>query len=169
MCCYMRTIELCIAVLKSAAIFMRNNFSIIFVPVVMAIILVAYAIWWMFVLVHVWSVGTYTKRDGLPIGQVEWTTETRMYVYTHMFSLLWIGCFILYYGQFVIILATCLWYFDHHPKTGKPIKGGVIRKAICWALFKHLGSIAIAALILAIIIALRIIMYYIQVRTNPKY
>jgi solute carrier family 44 (choline transporter-like protein), member 2/4/5 len=164
MCCYMRTIELCIAVLKSAALFMQNNFSIIFVPVVMALILIGYFIWWMFVLVHVWSVGTYTKRTGLPIGQVSWTSQTRAFVYIHMFSLLWNGCFILYYGQFVIILATCLWYFDHHPKTGKTIKGGVIRKAITWAFIKHLGSIAFAALILAIIVFLRILMYYLQVK-----
>lgn len=94
----MRTIELCIAVLKSAALFMANNFMIIFVPVVMAIILVFYAVFWAWVMIHVWSIGTYTKGSLLPVGEVHWASQTRAFVYIHMFSLLWNGCFILYYG-----------------------------------------------------------------------
>lgn len=164
MCCYMTTIELCIAVLKSAAIFLRKNFCIILLPIVMTILMVGYSMYWAITLLYAWSVGDYVKRTGLPLGAVQWTTFTRAIVYTHMFAILWVGCTLLYYSQFVTILATCIWYFNHDSANHKnTYKKSPVFTAICWALIYHLGSIAFAAFILAAIIAARLLLYYIEV------
>lgn len=164
MCCYMNTIELCIAVLKSAALFMRQNFCIIVLPIVMTFIIVGYAMYWAITLLFAWSIGEYKKRTGLPLGAVQWDGFTRFVVYVHMFALLWVGCVLLYYSQFVTILSTCIWYFNHDSVNNKnTYKKSPILTAICWALFYHMGTIAFASFILAVVIAMRLMLYYIEV------
>lgn len=164
----MRTIELTIAVLKSAALFVAQNFFIVFVPVITSIVMLFYFTIWCGGILFLWSIGTYIKREGYPIGKVQWTNQHRGLVYSFMFGVLWIGCFMLYYGQFIIIAATTIWYFDHNEKkTTHPFP---ILSALWWTFRYHTGSIAFGAFILAVVIAMKLIVKYVQVSrvaSNP--
>jgi len=161
-CCFLRTIELCIAVLKSAAIFVRQNFCVVFIPVINAAIVILYFLAWAICLLYLWSIGTYEKRPGYPIGKVTWDGLNRSLVYAFMFGLLWIGSYILYIGQFSIIAAACIWYYNH--SEDKSMHRSPIGSGIWWAFRYHTGSIAFAAFILSVVIAMKLILTYIQVR-----
>ena len=116
---------------------------------------------WAFGLLFLWSIGTYEKRAGYPIGEVSWTWNHSGIVYAFIFGALWIGCFILYVGQFIVIATAGIWYFDHdESKTTHPFPISVA----CWWTFRyHTGSIALGAFILAVVMLMRIILSYIQV------
>lgn len=159
-CCYFKTIELTIAVLKSAALFVQQNMLVVFVPVLTALVQLIYLFIWVFGILFLWSIGTYTKRNNYPIGQVQWTNQQYALVYSFIFGMLWIGCAMLYIGQFLIIMATTIWYFDHNKdKTLHPFP---LLTAAWWTFRYHTGSVAFGAFILALVLAAKIIVTYVQ-------
>jgi solute carrier family 44 (choline transporter-like protein), member 2/4/5 len=159
-CCYFKTIELCIAVLKSAAIFVKQHFCIINVPVIFSIVLFGYLMFGMFVLLFLWSIGTYQKRAGLPFGQVQWDTNTRRLIYVHLYTVILNGCIILYYGQFIIIASASIWYFNQGD--GEAAYPSPVKTATWWGTRYHMGSIVFAAFLLSFIIVVKMILMYIQ-------
>jgi hypothetical protein len=66
------TISLCIAVIKSAALFISSTFWIVLVPVFFAAITLAYLIFWFVELAYLWSIGTITKGTNTPFASITW-------------------------------------------------------------------------------------------------
>jgi hypothetical protein len=159
-CTFFKTIELCIAILKSSALFVKSHFFVILIPIIVGILIFGYAIFWMFTLVFLWTVGDIKKRESVFLAEVQWDGTTRNFVYAHLFALFWHTSFLLYYGQFAIIAAASLWYFNQgegevtHPS---PVKTGS-----WWGFRYHLGSLAFASFILAVIMMIKVILAYIQ-------
>lgn len=159
-CCYFKTIELCIAVLKSAALFVKAHFCIINVPVIFSMVLFGYLMFGMFVLLFLWSIGEYKKRDGLPFGQVQWDTNVRRLIYVHLYSVILNGCIILYYGQFIIVASASIWYFNQGGS--EAAYPSPVKTATWWGVRYHMGSIVFAAFLLSFIIVVKLILMYIQ-------
>ena len=80
-------------------------------------------------------------------------------LYFHGFSLLWNVSFLLAVSHFIIACSTCIWYFDPDQKIEKT----PILKSWFWLIRYHLGTIAFASLILAIVWAFRIVAQYVHV------
>lgn len=159
-CCYFKTIELAIAVLKSAALFVREHFTITFVPVIFALVMFGYAMFGMFVLLFLWSIGEYKKRANLPLGAVNWDTNTRRLIWVHFYTMILNICILLYWGQFMIVCSASFWYFNQgEGESGYP---NPVRMALWWSIRYHFGSIVFAAFLLSWIIMVKLILQYIQ-------
>jgi hypothetical protein len=86
---YMSTIALCIAVIKSAALFVGQNFWIILLPIIFTGLTLLYFIVWLVVLAYLWSNGTMVKRTGTPFSQIQWDDWNTILVVCHFFAALW--------------------------------------------------------------------------------
>ena len=93
LCCFSR-IQLAAAIMDAASDFVRSTARIFWVPFVFYLVICVWIVWWVFNAVWVFSVGTLEKRNGSPIGQIQWDNTTR-YVWIYQFvGLLWITAFI---------------------------------------------------------------------------
>ena len=163
-CCFFTTIALCIAVLKCAAIFVRQHFMIVFIPIIFGCLLFGFAMFAMFVLLFLWSIGEVVKRDSLPLGQVKWDTNMRALIWIHLYTALLNGCFLLYYGQFIIVCSASLWYFNQGAETAD--HPSPIKTSAYWGIRYHLGSLAFAAVLLSIIYMVKLVLMYIQYQAD---
>jgi hypothetical protein len=159
-CTFFKTIELCIAILKSSALFVKSHFMVILIPIIVGILIFGYAIFWMFTLVFLWTVGDIKKRESVFLAEVQWDSSTRNFVYAHLFALFWHTSFLLYYGQFSIIAAASLWYFNQGE--GQATHPSPVKTGSWWGFRYHLGSLAFASFILALIMAVKVVLAYIQ-------
>ena len=160
LCFFFKTIELCIAVLKSAAIFVREHFTVVLVPIIFAIVLFGYLMFALFVLLFLWSIGTVTKRQGLPLGQVNWDVNIRRLIWVHLYSIILNGCVILYYAQFMIIGGASIWYFNNGDRA--TLHPAPVRTAAWWGFRYHFGSIVFAAFLLSIIWTIKLVLMYVK-------
>lgn len=158
--CYFKTIALCIAVLKSAALFVRHHNRIVFVPIVFSLFLFGYAMFGLFVLLFLWTIGTISKRSGLPLGQITWDTNVRQLIYVHLYSMIYMTFVTLYYGQFIIVCSAALWYFNQGAEGGEPTHPSPIRTSTWWGFRYHFGSIVFAATMQSIIFTLKLVVMY---------
>jgi hypothetical protein len=60
------TISLCIAIIKTASIFITQTLQIILVPVFFASLTIGYLIFWCVELAYLWSIGTGVKGTSSP-------------------------------------------------------------------------------------------------------
>lgn len=168
-CCFFKTIELCIAILKSAALFVREHYMIVWIPVIFAIVMFGYAMFGLFVLLFLWSIGEYKKRDNLPFGQVTWDKNTRRLIWVHLYTMILNECILLYWGQFIIVCSASFWYFNQGE--GDSSYPNPIRIAAFWSARYHFGSIVFSAFLLSFIIMVKLALQYIQYqaeRVNKK-
>jgi len=92
----------------------------------------------------------------------------------HFFHLLWSIQFLVYFGYTVLAGAVCAWYFTLTDEAGNKLfspsqKTSLISTAFWRTVRYHLGSVAFAALIIAIVRFTRAVITYIETktRTNP--
>ena len=155
----MSTIALSIAVIKSAALFVAKNFLIIFLPIVFALINIAYVIIWGLTLAYLWSIGEPQPRITGPFAEIVWSNKTLYLLIGHVFALLWNVAFINYLLIFIIACSCSIWYFNN--KDSPNYFSRPIATSIWWAFRYHLGSIAFGAFILALIWTVKIILAYV--------
>jgi len=93
----------------------------------------------------------------------------------HFFHLLWTVQFFVYFGYLVFAGATCDWYFTRDcDEKGKKIRGKGEHEFTKWPVcqsFKrsfiyHMGTVALCALIIAIVQMIRAIIMYIEKQTK---
>lgn len=160
-CCYHK-ISLIIAIIKTAAEFMRDVLAILLVPLINTLVGAGIIAIWIVGTIYLYSVGEIKKRGDFPLAQINWNDNTRRAWYFNLFAILWFLGFILSLGKFIIGAACCLWYFNQLPN-GETAEAGQspVRKAYYWAFRYHLGSIAFGSFILAVVWAIRIAFEYI--------
>ena len=107
------TIALCIAIIKSAALYVASNFYIILLPILFALIAVIYFLSWVIGMAYLWSSGEPIARDNTPFVEIEWEPNTIYYILGHGFSLLWNMAFINYLLIFIIGCSCSIWYFNN--------------------------------------------------------
>jgi multisubunit Na+/H+ antiporter MnhC subunit len=93
----------------------------------------------------------------------------------HVFHGLWITQFLVYLCYFVIAGSVCGWYFTISDANDEKILGGKdggsyipITRSVLRTLRYHLGTIAFASLIIAIINFIRIVVKYIELKTRSN-
>lgn len=163
-CCFFKTIALCIAVLKSAAIFVRQHFCIILIPVIFGLVLFGYAMFALFVLLFLWSIGDIIPRSSVPLGQIKWNTNMRALIWIHLYTILVNGCFLLYYGQFIIVGSASIWYFNQGAE--KAEHPSPIKTASWWGIRYHFGSLFFAAFLLSFIYMVKIVLMYVKYQAD---
>lgn len=162
-CCFFKTIELSVAVLKSAALFVRAHMKTVLVPVTISLVAFGYLMFALYVLLFLWSIGTPVKRANLPLAQIQWDTSIRRLIWAHLYSVLFVLAIFLYWGNFIVICSASLWYFNQGGESGEaPLHPSPVKTSVHWSVRYHFGSIVFASFLLSVIWLIKIILLYIK-------
>ena len=163
-CCSYHRICLIVAIIKASGRFVNDNLLILLVPVINTIICLAWFVLWFVGVIYLYSVGTVTQNTTYPWSDVAWEDFTKGAWYFNLFFGLWLVAFMVSFNVFVIASATVIWFFQQ----GKGQEGGAKSKknpcctGYCWAIGRHMGSIAFGSFILAVIWAIQIAFAYLD-------
>lgn len=134
--------------------------------------------------VHSWAYYGDASKEGTPIvenmgfnlSQYQLNDAFRPLAAYHVFHGIWTIQFLVYFGYFVISGAVCSWYFTLSDESGARKFGGTdgmsrapVTASVLRTLRYHLGTIAFASLIIAVVKFIRATVKYIELktRTNP--
>ena len=85
----------------------------------------------------------------------------------YLFGLLWIIAFIICVQQFMIACLACMWYYSGQGEEMSDARGEVsVCTAFKWAIWYHVGSIAMGSFLIALITFIRIVFEYIITNTR---
>jgi len=183
-------IRIGIEVVKEAARALMDIKLIIFLPVVPLVVMMAYSAVWLYIGLTVFSVSTL-KHEPMPDSiQEHWITGRKtvydnatLSIYRvepdqiyasggiHLFCGLWTLQFAIYALYSVIAGAVASWYFTPRDSEGNKLRGGeeglptsIIWRSFCRLCRYHLGTVALASLIIAIIQTVRAFVRYIEMK-----
>mmetsp|Transcript_3147 Transcript_3147/g.4913 ORF Transcript_3147/g.4913 Transcript_3147/m.4913 type:complete len:688 (+) Transcript_3147:32-2095(+) len=164
-----KRIQLAIGVVKEAAKAMESMHAVVFLPVLQAVGLVCFLVFWVIYCVYLASSGDieihsaeYTYQGTT--SQYNYRTfnykpNTRYAFLYLLFTFFWTSEFIVAVGQLVVALAFAAWYFTRDKST---INSGTVWWALRTTILHHLGTAAFGSLIVAIIRTIRAVVMYFQ-------
>jgi hypothetical protein len=153
-------IALAIAIMKSAAGFIGDEFSVLLVPIISFVSTLGIIVFWGAALAFLYSSGEVVKTDKYKtFAAVTWDTQTRDLFYFEFVSILWINAFKVALVQFTIACTVYFWYFEQGTENHTHFKIG---HALWAGVRYHLGSLAFGSLVLAIVQFIQIVLSYVQ-------
>lgn len=190
-------ITIAIEVVKEGSRAINDMKLIIFTPLIPMICACLYFIYWIYGALYIFSVSDLKKKstpDGAAFYQsphvnagartgnpypeydsFDINDSYRPLAAYWLFHMFWSVQFLVYFGYFVIAGAVCGWYFTLSDANGNKIIGGEhggsrapIFASFYRAIRYHLGTIAFAALIIAIVQMIRVTVKYIEVKTRSN-
>jgi hypothetical protein len=161
--CLWNRIRLAIAILKSAAEYVKDTPTIFIVPVITILTLVCFFGYWGLTAVYLVSSGDASQIKGYPFGDFQYSKTLQRLLIYHVFGLLWFNAFVIASTQFVLASSTALWYFSQGTGQAAP---KTVKTSIYRLVRYHLGSIAFGSLILAIVQMIRLILAYMEAQAK---
>ncbi len=161
--CLCHRIQLAVAICKMAGKFIIEVCSVMLVPIIMSVILVA--VWALCALSMVYLVSAATfVADGSSFTSIQSYSDPALArFYYFVFATLWCNALVLAITIFVIASACAMWYFSHGPGQGLHLP---VLRSFGRALWYHLGSLAFGAIILAIVQFLQFIVELIKAQVD---
>ena len=151
-----------VMVIQAAGDFIQDVPTIMFVPIILYVFLLLYFVYWAYTVMLVYSSGTEYHPPGSSWGKIRITDDQRIYIWTNVIMMFWNLSFFLALSQFIVACSTCIWYFGEHRNVGvNPVSMSAV-----WALTFHIGSLALASFLLAIVWIIRFVSQYIHVRAS---
>lgn len=161
-CCCWKNISLGASIMECASEFVAQNLRIVALPVVSYLIVIPVFIIWTGCAIYLYSIGTPMFAPNSFIATIEWKKETEYMFWFYLFGLLWIIAFIICVQQFMIASLACMWYYSGQGEEMSDARGEVsVYMAFRWAMWYHVGSIAMGSFLIALIAFIRIIFEYI--------
>lgn len=146
--CLCSRIRLAVAVCKCAGKFIVEVCSVVFVPIIMAIVTVGLWAVCAVVMVYLVSGAQFVYNGDIFTSIVDYTQPNLARFYYFVFATLWSNALVQAMATFVIASACCMWYFSHG--AGEALHLPVLR-SYGRAFRYHFGSLAFGAIILAIV------------------
>jgi len=181
-----KRIATAIQMLDEASTAVRDMKTTLVFPAVYSLVGIGYLAFWVLVLLYIYSVQTEQEGD-VPPSLVTLYRETTKFVYYrfddamqdaivwHCLTLFFMVQVIIYFGFMVLAGAVADWYFSHWnaQKTHKVRGDGMaeLSHSPLWESFVrvlrfHLGSLALGALIIALIRIVRAVVKYLEAKTK---
>jgi hypothetical protein len=158
-CCIFKSIRIAIAVIKSAADYVKDTPQALLVPVVMIFFLTGYYVFWIIVALYLYSYGTPYSSGDSPLASIEWNSQTKKMLIFWLFELLWNNAFLIAMANFILASSVCMWYFAQNTGQGPRM---TVSKSVYRAWRYHLGSLAFGSLILAIVQFIKLWLRYVE-------
>jgi hypothetical protein len=156
-------IQLAIAIMKSASLFLRDVPSVLTVPIFVLVVSAGTYFYWILALVFIYSSGTVTNANSV-YAQFSWDVTTRNCFYFELLSILWINAFKVAFAQFVIASVASYWYFDQNRQ---PSEHYVLRSF--GAAFRfHLGTLAFGSLVLSLVRLVKGTLFYLRLEVHRE-
>lgn len=151
--CIKERIDLAVAIMKSAVMFIADVWKSLLVPLVVLIISVSITCLWVLALVYLYTSGTPKECTKCPtFGAIDWDETLHGLFWFELLGIFWVNAFKIAATQFIIAYAAASWYFTHKSEEGtkSPVWRGVS------TLFSyHIGSIALGSLIIGLTLILK--------------
>ena len=162
--CNWKSLKVSIAIIETAADFFADTKRVVLVPLFYFFVaLIVFGVW-LGAIICVNSIGEIKVEDvGTQSKEVEHSKQT-MYMLAYMwFGIFWLIAFLVSCNEFVIIVATCTWYFsDKTEEDDDGIRGDAeVMKGFIWSIKYHPGSIAFGSFLLAVVWTIRAIFEYV--------
>lgn len=146
--CMRKRIELAVAIMKSASLFIGDVWQVLLVPIVMFLISVLTFVFWVLALTYLYSSGEVEQKDKYSsMVHIKFDDRLRNAFWFEFLGILWINSFKVAFTEFIIATACCVWYFNPNKNESQ----SPICKGIKYGLLYHLGSIAFGSFILALV------------------
>ena len=84
-----------IAIMKTAADFIRDTLRVFLVPVIFFFVIVIWLVYWLVALVFIYSVGDVRTEQEDVFASIEWEDNTRYAYWYNLFGLFWMNAFII--------------------------------------------------------------------------
>lgn len=161
--CLRKSIELAVAIMKSATVFIDDLFSIILVPIFIFLFSTVVYILWVAAVIYVYSSGNLVIDDHANvIAKFQHDQKLQYALYFEVIGIIWINSFKIALLQYIVSFACCVWYFTADKENlESPISRGVTT-----GLFYHLGSLAFGSFLLSLVIVIKWILVILS-KINP--
>jgi len=161
-CCCWKNIALGASIMECASEFVAGNVRIVALPIVAYLFVIPVFILWTYCAIYLYSIGEATYVPNAFLAEIVWAKETEYLAWGYLFGLLWVIAFIICVQQFMIAACTCMWYYTGQGEEMSDSPYGVsVYKAFSWAMWYHIGSIAMGSFLIAVITMIRIVFEYI--------
>jgi len=184
-------IRVAVQVIKSATRAITDMKTMLLVPLPLALVGLGFAIAWIFSMLFIRSVGKFTDLptpavlNGVTINSVLISETYKIFTYdkdmnntiwANLFFMFWVLNFIIYLLYLIIAGAVADWYFTRRDEKGNKIRGTKVDElsksplcsAFCRTIRYHLGTIAFASLIIAVIQTIRVFVAYLEKTAGEK-
>ena len=189
MCCIRKRIKIAVEIMKSSIRVIEDVKLILAFPILALLTELLFLIIWIYVALYLFATSDKKTlrtpdgiNDGVYISKVPATYQVLDYANTaqtiflpHLFLFFWMTCFIQYAAYCIISGVIADWYFTpRHYKNGRKLRCNKrsaayddtvhlsttpIRDAVCRTLRFHVGTIAFASLVIAIVRFIRWIVW----------
>jgi len=184
-------IRIAVQVMKSATRAITDMKAMLLVPLPLTFVGLAFFVAWIFSMLFITSVGKFKEiitpvvLSGVRINGVLISETYKVFTYdeamndtiwANVFFMFWVLNFIIYLLYLTIAGAVADWYFTRRDEKGKKIRGknvdelpkSPICSAFCRTARYHLGTIAFASLIIAVIQTIRVMVAYLEKTAGEK-
>lgn len=110
-----------------------------------------------------YSCGTVsTEPHTLPFGAFDFDKSVKELAWVHLFGLFWWAAFLAASSSFIVIGATCFWYFaerrDGQMTDEEKDKSNRVCRSLGMFIKNHMGTVAFGSLLVAICDFLRFVL-----------
>jgi len=148
LCCCSR-IRLAVAVCKVAGQFVIRVCQVMFLPIILAAILIGMWACCLVCMIYLLSATTFTVYGtDLFTSVADYSEASLLRLYYFIFGTLWSNALIIAIGIFTVASACCQWYYNHgaNSELDSPVTRG-----LKMAFRYHFGSLAFGSFILAVV------------------
>jgi choline transporter-like protein 2/4/5 len=146
--CLCNRIRLAVAVCKCAGKFIVETCSVMFVPIIMALVTVGLWAVCSVVMIYLVSAANFVANGDIFTSLVDYTQPNLARFYYFVFGTLWSNALVQAMTTFIVASSCCMWYFSHGP--GESLHLPVLR-SYGRAFRYHFGSLAFGSLLVAIV------------------
>ena len=148
-------IRLAVALTEVTSKYIHKTWCIVFVPFLFFIILVIWLVYWVILLVFLYTSGEFEKGQSKVFASFKMDEKLEYGFWFHIIMIFYITAIIEAYSQFVYASSACIWYFTSEKGTEKH----PIAKSFERGIRYHFGSLVFGATIIAII---RFLMFFVE-------
>lgn len=110
--CSINKIRLAIAIIKSAAIFIKDVPSALIVPIIVGALMVAFWAFWISMAIYVYAIGEIKGSSDSPFASITRSKEADYMLKYELFAFLWTTALLQASCQFILASACSIWYFS---------------------------------------------------------
>ena len=161
-CCQWSNIALGASVMEAAGEFVASNPRIGILPILTYISFAPIIVWWLFTTVFLYSIGTPVFEENEFVAKIDRPAYLDYVLWYILFGLFWFCALCIAIQKFITNATTCMWFFSGQGSDNSDDATGQvsIMLAVNWAIFKHIGSLAMGSFLIAVVTMIKVVFEY---------
>lgn len=161
-CCQWSNIALGASVMEAAGTFVSSNPRIGILPITTYFSFAPIIVWWLFTTVFLYSIGTPVYAEEEFIAKIDRPAYIDYVLWYILFGLFWFCALCIAIQKFITNATTCMWFFSGQGSDNSDDATGQVSilLAVKWAMFKHIGSLAMGSFLIAVVTMIKVVFEY---------